>query len=327
LLIKNLMSGTRKRASIHNTRPPMFPTPLIRRLTRESVRASHRRISAIVGIHYNILVSIDETDESWRALNAVLYLFDSAKDILNTVTINDINTPKGIRSKIKRVVTANFPDLDLWQLCSTIVNENNEPTKQRILDMVSKHNYDLFAVGMPGSKNDAKNPLRIFDNIMDLSLRASKCTTLISPSGARIPFEDESAVYVVVIDESTTDTNTYETVRAWMREGDYLHLIQVKDPREEKPDSQIKMRTFFMGRQYALKLSDREKGDSFMLTGNELVPAIIKYCNQAGAHFLFCGADQMWTWANNAQMGGPSGDALVRACKCFLIICRLNFEE
>jgi len=298
------MRGSRKRASSCKSKNPINHSPIIRRLTHDSECSSRRRISAMVGMYYSILVSLDGTKESWKAFHAAMYFFDSAKDVLSTITIKDSNTPNDIQSTIKDKVTAAFPDLNLRQLQTTISNQNDESSRQRILDMVSKHNYDLLALGMPGFKNDDTNPQRIFGSVLDLSVRASTCTTLISPSSARVPCTDESAVYVVVIDGSTTNTNTYETVRAWMKEGDYLYVIQIEDPRGAKPDSKIKMRTSSLGRQYAMKLSDREKGDFSLLTGHQLVPAIIEYCNLTGAHFLFCGADQMWTWAKKGQTRG-----------------------
>merc|ERR1719427_87171 len=64
---------------------------------------NRRRMSAIGGIGYNILVAIDGTKESWKALDAVLYFVDSQRDILSTLTIKDNTTPKDIESQIKKV--------------------------------------------------------------------------------------------------------------------------------------------------------------------------------------------------------------------------------
>jgi len=80
------------------------------------ISTTRRRISAIGGVHYQILVSIDGTKEGWRALNAVMYFFDSAKDILKTITIKDSNTPKDIEAEIERVVKKTYPHLGPHQL-------------------------------------------------------------------------------------------------------------------------------------------------------------------------------------------------------------------
>jgi len=198
------------------------------------------------------------------------------------------------------------------------------PSRDRILDLVGRDNYDLLALGMQGRKNTDMNPQRIFGDINDLSVRASKCTTLIAPSRAVLPAEDESGIFVVVIDGSINSNHAYETARAWMKEGDYLYVIKVGDPRGDEPDTPSKLRSSFLGKQYATKLSDLEHSSFQVLTGNKLVPEIIEFCRQKNAHFLFHGADEMRAWANKGDVIGSVSDALVKESECFLIISRLN---
>jgi len=291
------------------------------------ISTRRRRISAISGVHYQILVLIDGSKEGWRALNAVMYFFDRAKDILNAVTIKDSNTPKDIEAEITRVVKKTYPHLRPHQLRTMVLDKNDVPGRDRILDLVGKENYDLLALGMQGRKNNDMNPLRIFGDINDLSVRASKCTTLIAPSCAELPGEDESGIFVVVIDGSMNSKHAYETARAWMKEGDYLYVIKVGDPRGDEPNTPTKLRSSFLGKQYASKLSDLENASFELLTGKKLAPEIIEFCRQKNAHFLFHGADEMQTWANKGDVIGSVSDALVRESECFLIISRLNILQ
>lgn len=286
-----------------------------------------RRISAIGGVHYHILVSIDGTKEGWRALNAVMYFFDTAKDILTTVTIKFSNTPKDIEAQITRVVKKTYPHLSPHQLRTIVWDKNDVPSRDRILDLVGRENYDLLALGMQGRRNNDMNPLRIFGETNDLSVRASKCTTLIAPSCAELPAEDESGIFVVVVDGSLNSNHAYETARAWMKEGDYLYVIKVGDPRGDEPDTPTKLRSSFLERQYASKLSDLENASFHLLTGNKLAPEIIEFCRQKNAHFLFHGADEMRAWANKGDVIGSVSDALVKESECFLIISRLNILQ
>lgn len=291
------------------------------------ISSSRRRISAICGVHYHILVSIDGTKEGWRALDAVMYFFDSAKDILHTVTIKDSNTPKDIEAEIARVIKKTYPHLGPHQLRTMVLDKNDVPSRDRILDLVGRKNYDLLALGMQGRKNNKMNPQRIFGDISDLSVRASKCTTLIAPSCAELPAEDESGIFVVVIDGSKNSNHAYETARAWMKEGDHLYVIKVGDPRGDEPDTPLKLRSSFLGKQYAKKLNDLENASFLLLTGKKLVPQIIEFCRQKNAHFLFHGVDEMRTWANKGDVIGSVSDALVKESESFLIISRINILQ
>jgi len=286
-----------------------------------------RRISAMDGIHFNILLSVDGTKESWKALNAVLYFFDSAADVLNTVTFKDYNTPKGIKATIIREVRKICPNLNPWQLQIEILHKNSKSTRDRIIDMLGKQNYDLLALGMQGRKNNFMNPQRIFGNTKDLSLRGAKCTTLIAPSRAELPAPNKSGVFVVIIDGTINSSLAYETARAWMKEGDQLWVIKVGDPRGDEPNTPMNMRSSFLGRQYVSKLSDLENASFQLLTGKKLVPEIIQFCRQKDAHFLFCGADEMKTWANKEDVIGSVSDSLIKESECFLIISRLNILQ
>jgi len=320
------MSGTLRKAKT------MAPTasladsiePIIRSksIAAKMLSKHRRRISAMGGIHYNILIPIDATKESWRALAAVLYFFDLEKDVLNTISIKD--KKKDITTEIKHVVEKTFPTIAPWQLRTVVLEPGNKITRDRILDLVSKHNYDLLALGIQGRKNNFMNPQRIFGNKKDLSMRSAKCTTLIAPYCAELPVEDESGVFVVVIDGSINSQHAYETARAWMKEGDYLYAIKVDDPRGDDPETPVKMRSSFVGRQYASKLSDMENASYLQLSGKKIVPEIIQFCRQVNAHFLFCGADEMRTWANDGDVIGSVSDSLVKESECFLIVSRIN---
>jgi len=213
------MSGTLNSLKTITERGPLVDKKiplLVRAQSTASVIIStgRRRISAIGGTHYKILVLLDDTKESWRALNAVLYFFDSAKDVLNTVTIQDGTMPKDITTKIKCVVGKTFPALPPWQLRTDVLHPNDVARRERILDLAGKNNYDLLALGMQGRKNNDMNPQRIFGNAKDLSVRSAKCTTLISPYCAELPAEDENGIFVVVIDGSINSNHAYETARA-----------------------------------------------------------------------------------------------------------------
>jgi len=322
------MSDTLKKAKTMASRASLVDRiePFIRAKTTVAkiLSKNRRRISALGGIHYNILVPIDATKESWRALAAVLYFFDLEKDIVNTISIKDSTKGKDITTEIKRVVEKTFPSIAPWQLRTDVLEPGNEITRDRILDLVSKHNYDLLALGIQGRKNNPMNPQRIFGNGKDLSVRSAKCTTLIAPSCAELPVEDESGVFVVVIDGSINSQHAYETARAWMKEGDYLYAIKVDDPRGDDPKTPVTMRSSFVGRQYSTKLSDMENASYLQLSGKKIVPEIIQFCREVNAHFLFCGADEMRTWANDGDVIGSVSDSLVKESECFLIVSRIN---
>jgi len=283
-----------------------------------------RRISAIGGIGYSILVAVDGSKESWKALDAVLYFLDAEQDMLHTITILEDAISEDIKGKIKQVVEKGNGDLQDWQLSSKVLPQNDTRTKDRILDYTNKGSYDLLAVGMQGRKDSTINPQRVFGSLSDPSLRSAKCTTLIAPSKAILPAEGESAVFVVVVDGSINSNLAYETARAWMKEGDHLHVIKVDDPRGDEPDMPTNMRSSFVGRQYASKLDDLENSCFQVIAGKKVVPEIIEFCKQKDAHFLLCGADNMESWVNKSEMFGSVSDPLVKNSECFVIISQLN---
>jgi len=288
---------------------------------------SRRRISAIGGIGYNILVAIDGTKESWKALDAVLYFFDVQQDLLNTITIRETGISENISDKIQSNVKNVVGDLKKWQLSSKILDQSKARTKERIIDYTNSGNYDLLALGMQGRKNNAMNPQRVFGSLTDPSVRAAKCTTLIAPSRAELPEGDESAVFVVVVDGSINANLAYETARAWMKEGDYLYVIKVEDPRGDEPDIPTNMRSSFVGRQYVSKLDDLENACFELISGKKLVPEIIEFCKKKDAHFLLCGADEMKSFMEKSASIGSVSDALVRDSECFVIISQLNILQ
>jgi len=283
-----------------------------------------RRISAIGGIGYSILVAVDGSKESWKALDAVLYFLDAEQDMLHTITIIEDGMSEDIAVQIKQVVEKANEDLQDWQVNSKVLPQNDIRIKERILDYTNKGNYDLLAVGMQGRKDSTLNPQRVFGSLSDPSLRAAKCTTLIAPSKAILPEDGESAVFVVVVDGSINSNLAYETARAWMKEGDHLHVIKVEDPRGDEPDMPTNMRSSFVGRQYASKLDDLENSCFELITGKKVVPEIIEFCKQKDAHFLLCGADNMECWVNKSEMFGSVSDPLVKNSECFVIISQLN---
>jgi len=288
---------------------------------------NRRRMSAIGGIGYNILVAIDGTKESWKALDAVLYFLDTEQDILSTLTVKDSTTPEDIEKQIKQVVADANNKLQPWQLRTKVVNPSAERTKDRILEYTNKGNYDLLAIGMQGRKNNKINPQRVYGSLSDPSIRGAKCTTLIAPSHAELPPKGESAVFVVLIDGSIHSNLAYETARAWMKEGDYLYVIKVEDPRGDDPDVPTNLRSSFLGRQYVSKLDDLDNASFELLSGKKLVPEIVDFCRKKDAHFLLCGADQMKEWADKGKMFDSVSDALVRESECFVIISQLNILQ
>jgi len=283
-----------------------------------------RRISAIAGIGYKILVAVDGTKESWKALDAVLYFLDKQTDSLTTITITDSKTSENIKSEIKRVVEKSDVGLKKEKLQTKVMTNNNVRPKDRVLEFTNKGNYDLLAVGMQGRRCSEMNPQRVYGSLNDPSIRAAKCTKLIAPNCAELPAEGECAVFVVVIDGSVNSNYAYETCRQWLKEGDYLYVIKVGDPRGDEPDVPTNLRSSFLGRQYSMRLEDLDTASFEVITGKSVVPQIIEFCNKKNAHFLMCGADEMQTWMAKGEMIGSVSDALVRESSCFVIISQLN---
>jgi len=247
--------------------------------------------------------------------------------MLNTITIREKGISENIDIEIQSKVHNVISDLKKWQLSSKILDPSEKRTKDRIIDHTNSGNYDLLALGMQGRKNNVMNPQRVFGSLTDPSVRAAKCTTLIAPSCAELPEGDESAVFVVVVDGSINSNLAYETARAWMKEGDYLHVIKVEDPRGDEPDIPTNMRSSFIGRQYISKLDDVENACFELISGKKLVPEIIEFCKQKDAHFLLCGADEMKSFVDKSTTIGSISDALVRDSECFVIISQLNILQ
>jgi len=287
-------------------------------------RISNRRLIAMDGIGYKILVSIDNSKESWKALEAVLYLADSENDILHTITIKDSQTPDGIKDEIKRVVKNAGLNFVTGNFKITILDENISRTKDRVIEFVKRGNYDIAAVGMQGRKFSDINPQKVMGSFSDPSLRDVTCPMLIAPNCAELPEQGESAIFVVVVDGSMNSQHAYKTARGWLKEGDHLYVINVCDPRGDEPEVPATLRSSYLGRQYFSKNSDLNNATFELLIGQKVVPKIIEFCHEKGAHFLLCGTDQMQTWQNKGGMIGSISDALVREAECFVIISQLQ---
>lgn len=284
---------------------------------------NHRRLTALEGISYKMLVTIDNSKESWKALDAVLYLAE-IDDTLHTVTIKDHQTPNTIQADIKQVVKKSGKKFASGRFKIHMLNENSTRAKDRVIEFMRNGEYDIVALGMQGRKGSDMNPQRLMGSFSDPSMRSVTCTTLIAPTHAELPEQGESAIFVVVVDGSINSQHAYETAREWLKEGDHLYVIQVGDPRGDAPDLPTKMRSSYLGRQYNNKIVDLENATFEVITGNKIVPKIMEFCNEKGAHFLLCGTDQMHIWQNNGCTIGSVSDGLVKEAECFVIIAQLK---
>jgi len=284
---------------------------------------SYRRLTALEGISYKMLVTIDNSKESWMALNAVLYLADS-DDTLHTITIKDDHTPSTIQADIKQAVKNSGKKFASGRFKIHMLKENSTRPKDRVIEFMRRGEYDIAALGMQGRKSSDMNPQRVMGSFSDPSMRSVTCTTLIAPTHAELPEQGESAVFVVVVDGSINSQHAYETAREWLKEGDHLYVIKVGDPRGDAPDLPTKMRSSYLGRQYNNKIVDLENATFEVITGKSIVPKIMQFCNEKGAHFLLCGTDQMHVWQNKGRMIGSVSDGLVKEAECFVIIAQLK---
>jgi len=205
-----------------------------------------------------------------------------------------------------------------------MLQENSLRAKDRVIEFMSKGDYDIAALGVQGRKCSNINPQRIMGSFRDPSMRSVTCTTLLAPNCAELPEQGESAVFVVVVDGSINSQHAYETAREWLKEGDHLYVIKVGDPRGDAPDLPRKMRSSYLGRQYNNKIVDLKNATFEVITGKKIVPKIIQFCKEKGAHFLLCGTDQMQTWQNKGCMIGSVSDGLVKEAECFVIIAQMK---
>jgi len=288
---------------------------------------TNRRITAMEGVGYKMLVAIDETKECWKALKGVLYLADNAQDVLSTITIKDGHTSPKIRDEIKRVVEDSGIGFKSSQVKINMLQQNHIRSKDRVIEFMAKGDYDLFGLGIQGRKSSDINPKRVLGSFHDPSMRKVTCTTLFAPSCAELPEKDERAVFVVVVDGSSNSNHAYETARAWLKENDYLYVIKVVDPRGDEPDVPRKMRSSFLGKQYSGKLKDLSNSSFEVITGKLIVPEIIQFCREKGAHFLLCAADEMGTWSDKGEAFASVSDNLVREGECFVIISQRKIVQ
>jgi len=288
---------------------------------------SNRRLTALEGISYKMLVAIDNTKESWKAFDAVLYLADSENDTLHTITIKDSQTPDNIKEEIERIVKESGKEFPSGKLKIHMLKENSIRAKDRVIEFMSKGDYDIAALGVQGRKCSDINPQRIMGSFRDPSMRSVTCTTLLAPNCAQLPEQGESAIFVVVVDGSINSQHAYETAREWLKEGDHLYVIKVGDPRGDAPDLPRKMRSSYLGRQYNNKIHDLKNAAFEIITGKKIVPKIIEFCKEKGAHFLLCGTDQMHTWQNKGCMIGSISDGLVKEAECYIIIAQMKILQ
>lgn len=281
---------------------------------------NNRRITAMAGVGYKMLVAIDESKESWKALQGVLYLADSEQDILSTITIRDSHTSPKIKAEIKRFIEDSGIGFKSSQVIINILKENHIRPKDRIINFMRKGGYDLIGCGIQGRTSSDINPKRVLGSFHDPSMRIVTCTTLFAPSWAELPEKGGRAVFVVVVDGSINSNHAYETARAWLKENDYLYVIKVIDPRGDEPDIPQKMRSSFLGIQYGAKLKDLSNSSFEVIAGKLIVPEIIQFCREKGAHFLLCAADEMGTWVDKGETFASVSDNLVKEGECFVII-------
>jgi len=284
---------------------------------------NNRRLTALEGISYKMLVTIDNSKESWKALDALLYLADS-DDTLHTITIKDRQTPNEIQEDIKEVVKKSGKKFASGKFKIHTLQQNSIRSKDRVIEFMRKGEYDIAALGMQGRKSSEMNPQRVMGSFSDPSMRSVTCTTLIAPTHAALPEEGESAVFVVVVDGTINSQHAYETAREWLKEGDHLYVIKVGDPRGDAPDLPRNMRSSYLGRQYNNKIVDLDNATFEVITGKKIVAKITQFCNEKGAHFLLCGTDQMHIWQNKGCMIGSVSDGLVKEAECFVIIAQLK---
>jgi len=283
-----------------------------------------RRLTAIAGIGYHVLVAVDGSKESWKALQAVLYFLDDAMDSLTTVTIRDEKTPKDIEKQIKKFIDASNIKLPSKRLSINIQNKNTRRAKERLIEIANKGQFDLFALGMQGRKNSKMNRLKVFGSCSDLSVRAVKCSTLIARSIAELPAEGESAVFVVAVDGTTNSDHAFSIAKSFMKEDDFLYVVHVSGPHGDGPEVPIRSRGSFLNMQFEGRMDGLKNWKFERLHGKSIAKELIDFCNEKEAHFLMCGADEMDSWVKHELMLGSVSEMCVKESECFVITTQLN---
>ena len=179
------------------------------------------------------------------------------------------------------------------------------------------------------SEDKTDNHTGIIGSTADMSLRATKATSIFVRRNIMVPAKNEDLRIVVGIDGSQNSDNAYYNSLRLLVPGCTLYLAHVNFSGGNSDDIPEKFKTKNVLKKYrdiANKMTEKQKSkiEVVELTGDVVSNILCDFVDKVKAQILIVGCDGMSAFAKGKKMLGSVSDRCVQKANAVVIVSQIN---